>query len=49
MGERVLNQTLWNGVTEIPPPTLQDKRAYVDRYFRQPAARSVFLCRLKWR
>jgi hypothetical protein len=35
-------------VAGIPPPTLQDKRAYVGRSLGHPAARSVLQCRMKW-
>jgi hypothetical protein len=48
VGERVLSQSVWNGVAGISSPTLQDERAYVDRPLGQPAAWSVFLCRMNW-
>jgi hypothetical protein len=48
VGERVLSQSVWDGVAGIPPLTLQDKGAYVDRPLGQPVARSVFLCRMNW-
>jgi hypothetical protein len=44
--EMVLSQSVWSGVAGIPPPTLQEKRAYVGRPLGQPAARCVFLCRM---
>jgi hypothetical protein len=48
VGKRVLRQSVWNGVAGFPPPTLQDKRAYVGRPLGQRAARFIFLCRMKW-
>lgn len=47
---RGVESVCWERVTENPPPTLRDEWAYVGHPLGQPAARSIFVCRieLKW-
>jgi hypothetical protein len=48
VGSKVLGESVWNAVIEIPPPSRRNKRDYIDHLLGHSADRSILLCRMNW-